>query len=210
MLASLNSFLKYKGWHDLCVKQFKIQQNTYRSESLELTKEEYMKLVITAYEIGNERLALLLQTICGTGIRISELRYITVEAVQHGEAIVTNKGKTRKVFIVTALRKKLLQYAQLQQISTGEIFVTKLGKTIDRSNVWREMKSLCEQTGVLPSKVFPHNLRHVFAREFYSIEKDVAKLADILGHSSINTTRLYIMETGTEHRRKMERMELIL
>lgn len=209
MIASLNSFLKYKGWNELCVKQFRIQQTPYRSEELELTREEYLHLVVVAYSNKNERLALLLQTVCGTGIRISELKCITVEAARSGEATVTCKGKTRKVFIVTALRTKLLQYAEREEILNGQIFISKSGKPVDRSNIWREMKALCEQTGIPPKKVFPHNLRHVFAREFYSIEKDVAKLADILGHSDLNTTRIYIMETGAEHRRKMEEMQLV-
>lgn len=209
MIASLNSFLKYKDWKELCVKQFRIQQTPYRPEELELTREEYLHLVVVAYSNKNERLALLLQTVCGTGIRISELKCITVEAARCGEATVSCKGKTRKVFIVTALRTKLLQYAEREEISNGQIFISKSGKPVDRSNIWREMKALCEQTGIPPKKVFPHNLRHVFAREFYNIEKDVAKLADILGHSNLNTTRIYIMETGAEHRRKMEEMQLV-
>lgn len=209
MLAALNAFWKYKGWPELCVKQFKMQHRVFRSEILELTKDEYIHLVVTAYSQGNERLALLLQTVCGTGIRVSELKYITVEAAYYGETTVSCKGKIRKVFIVAALRRKLLQYAEKHKITTGQIFITKTGKAIDRSNIWRDMKALCEQTGIPSEKVFPHNLRHVFAREFYELEKDIAKLADILGHSSLNTTRLYIMETGSEHKKKMEAMQLI-
>ena len=176
----------------------------------ELTKAEYMRLVNTAKQKGNERLNLILQTICGTGIRVSELQYITVEAVKCSEAVVSLKGKTRSVFIVKELQKKLLRYAAEQKIHSGCIFITRTGKPISRTNIWREMKGLCEQAGVNPQKVFPHNLRHLFARIFYGIEKDIAKLADILGHSSINTTRIYIISTGDEHRKRMEHMRLII
>lgn len=210
MLAALNSFFRFVGWSDLCVKQFKVQKEAYCSEEKELTKAEYTALVRTAEQKKNERLSLVVQTICGTGIRVSELQSITVEAVRKGEAIVSCKGKTRKIFIVSALRKKLLRYATEQKINSGIIFVTKSGKPLDRSNIWREMKSLCKQAGVLPQKVFPHNLRHLFARTFYGIEKDIAKLADILGHSNINTTRIYIITTGAEHQRRMENMRLII
>ena len=210
MLAALNSFFRFLGWYDLCVKQFKVQKETYCSEEKELTKAEYTALVRAAEQKKNERLSLVVQTICGTGIRVSELQSITVEAVRKGEAVVSCKGKTRKIFIVKALQKKLLRYAAEQKICSGIIFVTKSGKPLDRSNIWREMKSLCEQAGVSPGKVFPHNLRHLFARTFYGIEKDIAKLADILGHSNINTTRIYIITTGAEHQRRMENMRLII
>ncbi len=210
MLAALNAFFRFLGWHDLCVKQFKLQNEAYCSEEKELTKAEYTALVRTAEQKKNERLSLVVQTICGTGIRVSELQSITVEAVRRGEAVVSCKGKTRKIFIVKALQKKLLRYATEQNINSGIIFVTKSGKPLDRSNIWREMKGLCEQAGVLPQKVFPHNLRHLFARIFYGIEKDIAKLADILGHSNINTTRIYIITTGAEHQRRMENMRLII
>ena len=191
-------------------KSIKIQRQIYCPEEKELTKAEYMRLVNTAKQKGNERLNLILQTICGTGIRVSELQYITVDAVKNGEAIVSLKGKTRSVFIVKDLKKKLLRYAAEQGITSGTIFITRTGRPISRTNIWREMKSLCVQAGVNPQKVFPHNLRHLFARVFYGIEKDIAKLADILGHSSINTTRIYIMSTGNEHRRRMENMRLII
>ena len=174
------------------------------------TRSEYAALVRTAQRQKNERLALVVQTICGTGIRVSELQYITAEAARRGEAVVCCKGKTRKVFLVSELRHKLLRYAAARGITKGSIFVTKSGRPLNRSNVWREMKSLCKEAGVLPEKVFPHNLRHLFARTFYGIEKDLAKLADILGHSNINTTRIYIGTTGAEHRRRMEGMRLIL
>ena len=210
MVASINSLFAFLGWEDLKVKSFKLQQKIYCPEEKELTKTEYMRLVNTAKQKGNERLNLLIQTICGTGIRVSELQYITVEAVKCGEAVVSLKGKTRSVFIVRELQKKLLRYAAEQKITSGAIFITRTGKPMSRTNIWREMKSLCEQAGVNPQKVFPHNLRHLFARTFYGIEKDIAKLADILGHSSINTTRIYIITTGNEHRLRMENMRLII
>lgn len=210
MLASVNGLFSFLGWADLKVKSIKLQRQIYCSEERELTKAEYMRLVNTAKQKGNERLNLILQTICGTGIRVSELQYITVEAVKCGEAIVSLKGKTRTIFIVRELQKKLLRYAAEQGITSGAIFITRTGKPMSRTNIWREMKSLCESAGVNPQKVFPHNLRHLFARVFYGIEKDIAKLADILGHSSINTTRIYIISTGNEHRRRMEHMRLII
>lgn len=210
MLASLNSLFSFLSWADCRVKSIKLQRQIYCPEEKEMTKAEYLRLVNTAKRKGNERLSLLIQTICGTGIRVSELQYITVEAVKCGEAVVSLKGKTRSVFIVRELQKKLLRYAAEQKISSGEIFITRTGKSMSRTNIWREMKNLCEQSGVNPQKVFPHNLRHLFARTFYGIEKDIAKLADILGHSNINTTRIYIITTGNEHRQRMENMRLII
>ncbi len=210
MIAALNSFLRFCGWHDLCVKQFKVQREAYCSEEKELTRGEYLRLLDAANAKHNERLNLIIQTICGTGIRVSELQYITVESLQRGEAVVNCKGKNRRIFIVAGLKKKLLRYVEEQKIASGAIFITRRGKPISRNNIWKEMKSLCEQAKVAPSKVFPHNLRHLFARTFYGIEKDIAKLADILGHASINTTRIYIVTTGAEHRRKMEHMKLII
>lgn len=210
MIAAVNSFLRYVGRHELCIKQFKIQKTAYSPEEKELSEAELHILIRTAEKIQKERLALVIQTICGTGIRVSELQYLTVEAVRKGEATVSCKGKTRKIFVVSKLQKKLLAYAGKNNIETGTLFVTKSGKALDRSNIWREMKKLCEVAGIAAEKVFPHNLRHLFARTFYGIEKDIAKLADILGHSNINTTRIYIMTTFTEHKRKMESMRLIL
>ena len=210
MLASINSLFVFLGWHDLKVKALKLQQQVYCPEEKELTKAEYTRLCKAAQRRHNERLNLILQTICGTGIRVSELQFITVEAAKCGEAVVRCKGKTRSVFIVKELRQKLLRYAAEQNIKSGIIFVTRTGKPISRTNIWWEMKSLCVEANVNPEKVFPHNLRHLFARVFYGIEKDIAKLADILGHSSINTTRIYIISTGIEHRRRMENMHLIL
>ena len=210
MLAALNAFHRFNGWQDLAVKQFRVQKEAYCSEEKELTKAEYIALVSAAEQQKNQRLSLVVQTICGTGIRVSELESITVEAIRRGEAVVSCKGKTRKIFIVRALQKKLLRYAAQQGIASGVLFVSKNGKPLNRSNIWRQMKELCAQAGVLPQKVFPHNLRHLFARTFYSIEKDIAKLADILGHSNINTTRIYTITTGTEHQRRMENMRLIV
>lgn len=210
MLASINSLFAFLGWHDLRVKSLKLQQQVFCPEEKELTKAEYARLCRTAERKHNERLNLILQTICGTGIRVSELQYITVEAVKNGEAVVNSKAKTRSVFIVKELKQKLLRFAAEQNIKNGMIFVTRTGKPINRTNIWREMKALCEEANVNPQKVFPHNLRHLFARVFYGIEKDIAKLADILGHSSINTTRIYIISTGMEHRQRMENMRLII
>lgn len=210
MLASLNSLFSFLGWTDYRVRSIKLQRQIYCPEEKELTKAEYMRLVNTAKQKGNERLNLILQTICGTGIRVSELKFITVEAVKYGEAVVSLKGKTRTVFIVKDLQKKLLRYTAEQRIKSGSVFVTRTGKSMSRTNIWREMKKLCEDANVNPNKVFPHNLRHLFARTFYGIEKDIAKLADILGHSSIDTTRIYIIATGSEHRQRMENMRLII
>ena len=209
-LASINCLFAFLGRHDLKVKSLKLQQKVFCPEERELSRAEYMRLCRAAERRQNERLSLILQTICGTGIRVSELKFITVEAVRRGEAVVSCKTKTRSVFIVKELKQKLLRYAKKQGIQSGMIFVTKTGHAINRSNIWRKMKMLCRDANVNPEKVFPHNLRHLFARVFYEIEKDIAKLADILGHSSINTTRIYIISTGREHRRRMERMHLIL
>lgn len=210
MIASLNSYLRFTGRHHLCVKQYKIQQEAYCSAQKELTKEEYMRLIRAAEHQHNRRLSLIVQTICATGIRVSELSAITVEAVRKGEAVVSCKGKIRKIFLVRELRDKLKQYIAWHGIQTGMIFTTRNGKPMSRSNIWREMKNLCKRAGVSPEKVFPHNLRHLFARTFYGIEKDLAKLADILGHSNINTTRIYIMTTGYEHQKRMENLRLLL
>lgn len=210
MLASINSLFDYLGWSDCKVKSIKLQRQMYCPEEKELTKAEYTRLVNTAKRKHNERLNLILQTICGTGIRVSELEYITVEAVKSGKAVVSLKGKTRSIFIVRQLQQELLRYATKQKIKSGAIFITRSGKPMSRSNIWREMKKLCENANVNPDKVFPHNLRHLFARTFYGIEKDIAKLADILGHSSIDTTRIYIITTGEEHRKQLEKMRLVI
>ena len=208
MLASVNRLLDFLELPGCRVKNIRMQRQTYCPEDRELTKGEYMRLLQASRR--NEQLNLVLQTICGTGIRVSELRYFTVEAVCRGEVTVDCKNKTRRVFVPGKLKSILLRYARQRGIVTGGIFVTRSGNPLNRSNIWAAMKKLCEAAGVKPSKVFPHNLRKLFARTFYGIEKDIAKLADILGHSSVNTTRIYIMSTGTEHRRKLERLGLIV
>ena len=208
MLASLNSFLRWMGREDCRVKVLRVQRQIYCAAEKELTREEYLRLLEAA---GNQpQLHLILQTICATGIRVSELRYFTLEALKKGEVCVRCKAKTRTILIPRKLREKLLRYARERHILTGPVFVTRGGKPLDRSNIWAQMKRLCSRAGVSPGKVFPHNLRKLFARTFYNIEKDIAKLADILGHSSIETTRIYIMTTGIEHRRRIERLGLVI
>ncbi len=210
MLASLNAFLRFINKSAFIVKQLKIQRQIYVSEDRELTKSEFERLVRTANGTHNQRLSLIIQTICATGIRVSELQFITVEAVKKGEALVSLKGKRRTVFIVPKLREKLYKYIKEKGIESGAVFVTKCGNPMSRSNIWREMKGLCYQANVNPSKVFPHNLRHLFARTFYGIEKDIVRLADILGHTNVNTTRIYIASTGVEHCQKLQNMRLIM
>lgn len=208
MLASLNSFLAFLGWTDCRVKNMRLQRQSYCAQDKELSKAEYMRL-LKASE-NRRQLNLLLQTLCGTGIRVSELRYFTVEAVRRGEISVQCKSKTRTILIPGKLRKLLLAYAGEAGIKAGMIFTTRSGRPLDRSNIWAQMKSLCAKAKVNPAKVFPHNLRKLFARTFYCIERDIAKLADILGHSSIDTTRIYIMTSCTEHRRMIERLGLVV
>lgn len=208
MLASLNSFLEFLGLKEARVKNLKQQKQIFCTEEKELTKEEYMRLLKASQK--QEQLNLVIQTICGTGIRVSELKYFTVEEVQRGAVSVQCKNKTRAILIPGNLRRLLLDFAKKKGIRKGCIFVTRTGKPLDRSNIWAKMKKLCEKAGVLASKVFPHNLRKLFARCFYSIEKDIAKLADILGHSNIETTRIYIMTTCTEHLSKIERLGLVV
>ena len=210
MLAALNHFFRFCGWQDLCIRQFKVQKKAFCPAEKELSRGEYRRLVKAAERQRGGQLSLLLQTICATGIRVSELVHITVAAAEKGQALVSCKGKSRVIFIIPALQKKLLRYAKAHAITAGAIFITASGRPMNRSNIWREMKALCAAAEVAPGKVFPHNLRHLFARTFYGLEKDIAKLADILGHASINTTRLYIITTGDEHRRKMEVMHLLL
>lgn len=209
-LAAINGFLIYIGKEQLQVKHLKIQRNPYCHAAKELTKEEYLRLVHTAKAQGKEQLMMLLQTICATGIRVSELKYITVEAVELGVVAISLKGKNRVIFISGKLQEILKDYIQKQNIQEGSIFITKNGKPLNRSWIWRKMKGLCEAANVEKEKVYPHNLRHLFARCFYRIEKDIAKLADLLGHSSINTTRIYIVSTGMEHRRQMEALGLVI
>ena len=208
MLASVNSLLDFLGLSNCKVKNIRTQRQTYCAEDKELTKAEYLRLLAASKK--NEQLNLVIQTICGTGIRVSELRYFTVEATRRGEVTVDCKNKTRTILVPGKLKHILLNYAKRCGIVTGAIFIGRNGKALDRSCIWRQMKQLCKGAGVKETKVFPHNLRKLFARTFYGIEKDIAKLADILVHSSINTTRIYIMTTGIEHRRKIERLGLVV
>lgn len=209
MLASINSLLDFMGLSDCKVKSIRLQQQIYCAEEKELTKAEYQRLLVAAER--DRQLYLVMQTICSTGIRVSELQFFTVDAIKKGEIFVNCKGKTRMILIPRRLRKILLDYAKRKKCGEGPIFVgRRQGKPLNRQCIWAKMKVLCQGAGVRPSKVFPHNLRKLFARTFYQMEKDIAKLADILGHSSINTTRIYIMTTGMEHRKKIERLGLII
>ena len=209
MLSSLNGFFEFMGEHGLKVKSLKIQKQIFAKNEKELSKAEYERLLKAAKSKGNSKLNLIMQTICATGIRVSELCYITKESLKDGRAEVHMKGKLRIIIIPDRLCKMLKKYAAEQGITSGSIFVTKSGKPLDRSHIWRLMKSLCESAGVDKKKVFPHNLRHLFARTFYSIEKDIVRLADILGHSSVNTTRIYTMETWEICRRQVQRLGLL-
>lgn len=207
MLVALNCFLRFIGRQDCCVRLLKIQRQIFCREDKELTKEEYQRLVKAA---AGTRLEFVIRTICGTGIRVSELEYITVEAVQRGKAVVHCKNKTRVIFIPASLQKLLKRYIKKSGIKAGAVFVTKSGKPLNRKNIWRDMKALCKRAEVSPGKVFPHNLRHLFARTFYRMEKDIVRLADLLGHSSVNTTRIYTAESGNEHIIRLEKVEKIL
>lgn len=209
-LSAVNSLLSFLGWGDCRAKSLKVQQCVFRDPERELTKEDYFKLLNTAARKGQERLGLLVETIAATGIRVSELAYVTVEAAKAREAVIRLKGKIRKVFLPRSLARKLEKYAKRHKITTGEIFRTRTGTPMTRGQIWREMKTLAEKAGVAASKVFPHNLRHLFATVFYQSCQDIVKLADLLGHSSINTTRIYLMTTGVEHARKIEEMGLSL
>lgn len=209
MLSSINAFFTYNEWCDCRVKSLKIQKQVFASKDKELTKEEYNKLLDAARSKKNERLYLLMQTICSTGIRVSELKFITVAAVSSGVAEIRCKGKFRQVFLPKKLCKILTDYIRERKIKSGAVFISKNGKPLDRSNIWADMKKLCEVAGVSKDKVFPHNLRHLFARTYYSLQKDIVRLADILGHSSVNTTRIYTMEIGDVHRKQIERLGLL-
>lgn len=210
ILSAINKFLAFAGWADLKVKYLRIQRQLFRNSSRELTQAEYLKLLSKAQELGKERLSLLMQTICATGIRVSELKYITMEAVKKSRAEISLKGKIRTILLTGKLCKKLLKYAKGQKITSGEIFLTRSGRGLGRKQIWAEMKALCRQAGVAASKVFPHNLRHLFARTFYKVCKDVAKLADVLGHSSIETTRIYLISTGAEHLQTLNKLQLLI
>ncbi len=209
MLSAVNGLLHFLDWDDCRVKFLKIQRRLFREEQRELSRLEYDRLLETARALGRERLALLMETICATGIRVSEVRYITVEAAQKSRAEIMLKGKIRTILIPNKLCRKLLKYAKKQKAASGEIFLTKGGTSLSRKQIWTEMKSLCKRAGVEASKVFPHNLRHLFATVFYRACKDIVKLADVLGHSSIETTRIYLVTSGLEHARRLERLGLV-
>ena len=210
MVAAVNRFFAALGWEEYKVKALKIQRRLFRDSGKELSREEYERLVSAAHTQGRERLALLLETICSTGIRVSEVKYITVEAAWAGRAEISLKGKLRVILLPGKLCRKLKKYARQQKTASGEIFLTRSGKSLSRRQIWAEMKGLCQKAGVAPSKVFPHNLRHLFARTFYRVCRDVAKLSDVLGHSSIETTRIYLISTGDEHAKVLARMRLLL
>mgnify|MGYP001030359218 FL=1 len=209
-VTALNCFFGFMGWQDCRLKAAKMQRRIFREEAKELTAAEYRRLLAAAKGRRNQRLLLVMEAICSTGIRVSELRFFTVEAARCGWVEVRNKGKTRTVFLPNKLQKLLLKYAKERGILSGPVFVTRNGKPLDRSNIWKDMKALCKAANVAESKVFPHNLRHLFARTYYQLEKDIVRLADILGHSSVNTTRIYTMESGETHRRQLERLHLLL
>lgn len=209
-LAALNGFFRFAGKEEWRVRQLKVQKNAYCPRERELTKAEYRHLVELAGKKGDERLALLLETICGTGIRVSELPFITVEAAARGEAVVRMKGKIRVVFLTEKLCSLLKGYAHRRKIGSGPVFVTRSGRPLDRSNIWKMMKQLGKRAGLRSEKIFPHNLRHLFARTFYALERDLVRLADVLGHSNINTTRIYTISSGQEHRRLMNAMRLVI
>ena len=200
----------WKKKYDLKIKSLKIQKQIFSKEDKELTKDEYKRLLAAAKNKKNERLYLLMQTICSTGIRVSELKFITVKAVYLKRAVINLKGKTRIVLIPDKLCHILLKYIKKNNIKDGSVFVTKGGKHLNRSNIWLDMKKLCEDAKVEKDKVFPHNLRHLFARTYYTLEKDIVRLADILGHTSVNTTRIYTMEPGEIHRNQIQHLGLLI
>ena len=209
MLSSINAFFAFMGWYDLKVKTLKIQRRIFADREKELTKAEYERLLIAAKDKKNERLYYLMQTIASTGLRVSEIKYVTCEAVKSGQAVINCKGKIRQIFLPKQLCKMLKEYIKTQNIKSGPVFISKTGKPLDRSNIWKMLKSLCETAGVSKDKVFPHNFRHLFARTFYSLQKDIVRLADILGHSSIETTRIYTIESGEEHKKLIQKLGLL-
>lgn len=210
MVAAVNSYLEFCGYTDCKIKPMKVQRRIFRERERELTKAEYLRLVEAAKEEGNERLQLILETLGSTGIRISELRFITVQAVMNGQATVNCKGKCRPVLLSKTLRRVLKEYCRRKEITCGPVFITTEGNPVDRSNIWKEMKRLCKAAKVDARKVFPHNLRHLFAVLYYKVTKDIAKLADLLGHASISTTRIYLMETGLSHQKQLDRLALFI
>ena len=209
MLSSVNGFFSFMDWQDCRVKFLKIQRRMFRDESKDLDADEYQRLVDTAYRLNNRRLGLVIETICGTGIRVSELEYITVDAVRAGKSEIVLKGKVRVILMPGRLVRKLLDYAGEQNISFGQIFRTRSGKNLSRRQIWAEMKKLCAAADVESSKVFPHNLRDLFSKTFYQVHGDIVRLADVLGHSSIDTTRIYLLSTGAEHVRQLDCLGLV-
>ena len=208
-LTALDRLLAFLGWEDCRVKHLRVQRQLFRDSARELSREEYARLVETARRLGRGRLSLLMETICATGIRVSEVRYITAEAVREGRTEIALKGKIRTILLPGKLCRKLEKYARQKKITSGDLFLTRSGRPMSRKQIWAEMKGVCRAAGVAPSKVFPHNLRHLFARCFYRVSRDVAKLADVLGHSSIETTRIYLISTGAEHARTLDQLRLI-
>lgn len=208
-LAALNGLFRFLGWEDCRVRFLKVQRRLFRDSKRELTRNDYERLITTARERGQDRLALLMETICATGIRVSEVPYITVEAAQQGRTEISLKGKIRTIILPAKLCRKLLKYAKKNKAASGEVFLTRNGKPLSRRQIWAEMKALCKYADVEPSKVFPHNLRHLFATAFYRACKDIVKLADVLGHSSIETTRIYLLTSGVEHQRQLDRLGLV-
>ena len=208
-ISSLNSFFVFMEWHDIRIKALKIQRQIFSSKDKELTKAEYERLLNAAKSKKNERLYYLMQTICSTGIRVSELRYITTSAVHSGQAVINCKGKMRIVILPKELCKMLKGYIRENNIKNGSVFVSRTEKPLDRSHIWKMLKALCETAGVSKDKVYPHSFRHLFARTYYSLQKDIVRLADILGHSSVNTTRIYTIETGDVHRKQIQKLGLL-
>ena len=209
-IASVNAFFKFAGWEDCRLKAFRLQRRVFRDPGRDLTQEDYEKLIRAAYARNDERLALLMETICATGIRVSEVRYITVSAVNQGRAVIILKGKIRTIILPGKLCKRLQKYIRKNKIASGEVFLTRGGKTLSRRQIWSQMKKICHAAGVEATKVFPHNLRHLFARTYYKVYRDIVKLADVLGHSSMETTRIYLISTGQEHARQMDRLGLVV
>lgn len=210
MLVAVNGFLKFLGMENCRVKLFKRQRQIFRNREKELTREEYGRLVRAARRKNNERLALLVEALCATGIRVSEHQFLTAESLRTGWVEVINKGKSRTVLLPAQLREKLKKYCCGRKITAGPVFVTRSGKPLDRSNIWAEMKQLCEVACVDPGKVFPHNLRHLFAVTFYRLEKDIIRLADILGHSSVETTRIYTAISAEEQLQSLAKLRLLI
>lgn len=209
MLAAMNQFLIFLGHRELTVKPVKVQRRLFLREDRELNSAEYRKLVRAAKKEGKEQLALWMETIAATGIRISELQFFTVERVKTGKIEVVNKGKYRKIFLTGDIRKKLLEFSRKMGIRSGQIFITRTGRPKDRSNLWKEMKRLKEKAGMCAGKIFPHNLRHLFARIYYNSSKDLAGLADLLGHSSLNVTRIYTSNTGKTYQEQLEKLTIL-